>query len=625
MERARPGEPAADRTPRPARLAFLPRNAGAPGDAWLAPVVERMVRQVLRDREERRFDVDRLDGATPLELAFARDGDRFRIEARLRGDPQAVASGAASSLAGAARELAGALEAGLGAELPPLEPEPAELEAMRRIGATSVPLFRRYRGLVRAYFATMLPDAHRLAAEARELVAGDPAWAHPYVLLALLEGLTTASGREVVLTARRAASGERDPSGMGLLRASELLDAGEAEAAFALLDDVFQRDDADLLAGAALLATAALVHRTEEAAAFARRLHAQHPELMFGHDLAEVFRREGRPADADRVIRAWAAASPESVVARVELARLEAGAGRLEEARARAREAVELHRDRDDALPDLFEALVATDQVPDARAIADRMLVGSPLTRARGRYRVAVAAVFQGRFAAAYDAVRRALAEHRAFGLQSELTQCLELARALAPLVADQRAQRRYTEELAGAFASLIGDPSAAAATRFELALLERRGGPPSIDDHLAGLEDGPARDVARRRMLRAAAMADCGSPHKAVAAGFSAFEENTASLVALGLCAWRVRELDLARRSLEWATHRWSPISSNQSSPYHAVLARFHLAGVLADLGDRAAARAAYEAFLRCWSDPDRPVPEVAVARKMLDGDALG
>jgi hypothetical protein len=67
-----------------------------------------------------------------------------------------------------------------------------------------------------------------------------------------------------------------------------------------------------------------------------------------------------------------------------------------------------------------------------------------------------------------------------------------------------------------------------------------------------------------------------------------------------------------------------WSSLASNQSSPYHAVLARFHLAGVLAELGDRAAARAAYEAFLRCWSDPDRPVSEVAVARKMLEGDAL-
>jgi tetratricopeptide (TPR) repeat protein len=249
------------------------------------------------------------------------------------------------------------------------------------------------------------------------------------------------------------------------------------------------------------------------------------------------------------------------------------------------------------------------------------MLVGSPLSRARGRYRVALIAVFEGQFAAAYDAVRRAILDNRRYGLESELPQCLELARSVAPLVADAAAQRRYTEELVGVLANLIGDAGSAAATRFELALLDRRGDtPPSIDAHLEGLEDGPVRDNARRRMLRAAAVAGCGDPEVAVAAGFSAFEENTASLVALGLSARRVGELELARRSLERATQRWSSINSNQNSPYHAVLARFHVAGVLADLGDRGSARAAYESFLRCWSEPDRPIPEITAARWLLD-----
>ena len=82
-------------------------------------------------------------------------------------------------------------------------------------------------------------------------------------------------------------------------------------------------------------------------------------------------------------------------------------------------------------------------------------------------------------------------------------------------------------------------------------------------------------------------------------------------------------RELELACRSFERAARQWSS-NTTQSSPYRAVLARFHLAGVLAELGERAAARAAYEAFLRCWSDPDRTGPEVAIARKMLGADVL-
>jgi tetratricopeptide (TPR) repeat protein len=369
-----------------------------------------------------------------------------------------------------------------------------------------------------------------------------------------------------------------------------------------------------------------LAQRSEEAVATYQRLHDSFPELSFGVDLAEMLRREARDGEAEHVIRDWVAAASDNLPARVELARIEANAGRIEAARERAREVVTIHGDRDDALPDLFEALVASDQLSGARTIANRMLAGSPLFRALGRYRIALTSVFEGRFAAAYDAVRRAIAEHRAFGMKSELTQCLELARSVAPLVAGAGAQRRYTEELADFFANRIGDIGAAAAIRFELALLDRRDDTPPIDDHLAGLEDGPVRDVARRRMLRAAALAGCGSPHEAVAAGFSTFEENTASLVAFGQCARRVGELELARRSLERATRLWSSVSYNQNSPYHAVLARFHLAGVLGDLGEHAAARAAYEAFLRCWSEPDRPVPEVAIARKMLEaGSATG
>ncbi len=605
-------------------LAFSARNTGPSGDDWLATVVERLVRQILREHEDRRFEVDRIDDATWLDLTFVRDGDQFRVEARFRADEQLLASTTAVSVVGAARKLVVALEAKLGGRLAPVEPEPVELEAMRRIGATSAQLFRRYTNLVHAYFATLLPDADGMTAATRELVAADPAWAHPYALLAFLEGLGTRASHEVLALAQRTADAARDPSGMGLLRAFGLFGTGETEAVYGILDDVLRGNDGELLGCVVRTMTAVVVHRTEEAVAFERRLHVQHPELMFGFDLAEALRREGRDADAERAIREWAAQAPESLVARVALARLEASTGRLDEARARAHEVLEIHGEREDALPDLFEALAGTDQLSDARAIADRMLLGSPLTRARGRYRIAVTAVLEGRFAAAYDAVRRALTEHRTFGMQSELTQCLELARSIAPLVADLEAARRHTEELTEVFATMVGDAGTAAATRFELALLERRGAAPSIEEHLAGLEDGPQRDVARRRMLRAAAVADCGSAPRAVAAGFSAFEENTASLVALGLCAWRVRELDLARRSFERATQRWSSTTSNQSSPYHAILARFHLGGVLDELGDHAAARAAYEAFLRCWSDPDRPIPEVEIARRRLERDSL-
>ena len=607
------------RRPNRSAVTFTAKNLGAPEDTWLAPIVERMLCRSLRDREDRRFRVGPSDDAATIELAFSRTSDQVRIDA-VTGSRR-VATAAGASVACAARALADALSHELGAGLPPVEPEPGELGEMRRIGAATVELFRRYRSILHAYYATNAPDTRDLAASARRLVGDDPAWAHAHVLLAMLEGLTTDAARAALDVARTAANASRDLSGMALLGALERFLEGDLEGTTDAVDEVVVRDDTDLLAGSLLLLPTVLLQRTEEAAAMARRLHQLYPELAFGVDLADTLRRRARDADADRVIREWAASTPESLLARVELVRLEARTGRLEEARAQARAALAIHGGRDDALPDLFEALVACDQLSDARAIADKMLVGSPLSRARGRYRVALIAVFEGQFAAAYDAVRRAILDNRRYGLESELPQCLELARSVAPLVADAAAQRRYTEELVGVLANLIGDAGSAAATRFELALLDRRGdAAPSIEAHLEGLEDGPVRDNARRRMLRAAAVAGCGDPEIAVAAGFSAFEENTASLVSLGLSARRVGELELARRSLERATQRWSSINSNQNSPYHAVLARFHVAGVLADLGDRAAARAAYESFLRCWSEPDRPIPEITAARWLLD-----
>jgi serine/threonine protein kinase/tetratricopeptide (TPR) repeat protein len=608
------------RKPNRALVAFSARNTGATEDDWLSPIVERMVRWSLRDREDRRFHVvARAEDAELVELAFTRAEGQFHLEARAE-DGRLLARGAATSVAGAVGALGTDLATELGAGLPPVEPDPGELEEMSRIGAASVEQLRRYRRLLHAYYATNVPDTRVLAGAARALVAEDPMWAHAHVLLAMLEGVTTEAAAKAILAARGAANADRDPSGTELLAALERFRGGDLEGTFDLVDEVVGRNEHDLLAVSLLLLPTVLLQRTEEAAAMARRLHIMYPDLAFGVDLAETLRRRARDIDADRVIREWAASTPESLLARVELVRIEARAGRLEEARARARESVEIHDGRDDALPNLFEALVASDQLSDARAVADRMLVGSPLARARGRYRVALIAVFEGQFAAAYDAVRRAISDNRRYGIESELLQCLELARAIAPLVADVAVQRRYTEELANVFATLIGDMGSAAATRFELSLLDRGTTPPSIEAHLEELEDGPVRDVARRRMLRAAAVAGCGDPEAAVAAGFSAFEENTASLVALGLCARRVGELELAQRSLERATQRWSSINSNQNSPYHAVLARFHLAGVLADQGDRAAAHAGYEAFLRCWSDPDRPIPEITAARWLVD-----
>ncbi len=596
-------------------------NRGDAEDGWLAAVIERTIHRQLREHQDCRFFVvNSGPGVQRIELAYRRGPAAVTIDVSSGTEPPMLASASAASIEAVVARVVQTLAREVGNALSVRGPDPREAAEMERIGAPSFDLYRRYGAVLRGFHATGLPDLHELVAMVRRILAADPGWARPYALLASLEGRTTDEARRTIEAAIGSASAVRDPAGMKLIGAYDLMLRQDFESAFEVLVTLVQDDPTDLLVGRELMVNAIPLHRIDEAMAVARRLHNEYPELECGVDLAGLFRRTGRDAEADRAIRDSVAVAPENVAARVELVRIEASADRLAEARGHVHDLLLIHGERDEILPEIYEALIASDQVAAAHRIADRMLIGNSLTRARGRYRIAVAAVIEGRFAAAYDSIRRAIDEHRVFGIQSELLQCLELARAIAPLVADVEAQRRYTSELAETFATLVGDMGTAAATRYELALIDRRRELPSIDEHLVGLVDGPMRDVARRRMLRAAAVADCGSAHKAVAAGFSAFEENTASLVAFALCACRIGEIELARRSLERAVGLWSSLLSNQNSPYHAVLARFHLAGVLFEMGERAASRAAYEAFLRCWSDPDRPIPEVGIARRMLE-----
>src|SRR5262249_32932797 len=151
----------------------------------------------------------------------------------------------------------------------------------------------------------------------------------------------------------------------------------------------------------------------------------------------------------------WVASAPDSLAARVELVRIEGRACNLTVAADHASHALSVHGTNPDALGDLFDAMIASEQYAHAQQIADRMLLGSALMRARGRLPVAVAAVFDGRFAAAYDSARRAIDANRGFGWQSELAQCLELVRSLAPLVGDEETRRSATRELMSLFSVL--------------------------------------------------------------------------------------------------------------------------------------------------------------------------
>jgi hypothetical protein len=155
---------------------------------------------------------------------------------------------------------AGPLRLGTGHK--PSGPTSDELEAMRRIGATSAELYGRYLHVLHALHATCLPDLHDLATAMREIVAADPGWAHAHALLAIIEGQTTDAARATIAAARSFADPGRDPSGMQMLDVLDSLGRGEPEAAFGVAREVFRQNGADLLTGGPLWTSAFLAQRT---------------------------------------------------------------------------------------------------------------------------------------------------------------------------------------------------------------------------------------------------------------------------------------------------------------------------------------------------------------------------
>jgi tetratricopeptide (TPR) repeat protein len=582
------------------------------GEPWIAGVTERLLHRHVRAAEDRRYHLVSTAGQQRIEVTCRAVTAGFQLDAIADGSVLASVTGA--SLFDATREIVRALDA-LAVEQPSLPAEPDELAEMRRLDARSVRAYRRYCKVIDSYLTNAFANSRQLASTLEDAIAEDAEWPRVYAVLVVLYGISTPDATSTLATARARCPQDRDPRGHRLLAALDLLRRDHHEVARDALSGLFHEDPTDPLIGMLLLRQSLITQELDEAGAVARKCQQHHPDLWFGFDVAEVLYRTGRVAEGEQAIRGYAAARPENVSTVVELVRIEASALRTAEAARHAANLLSIHGEQPDHLTELFEAMIASGQLAHARRMVERMLLGSALERARGRYRMAVIAVFEGKFAAAHNSLRKAIDANRPFALESELSQCLELARVIARVVGDLPAQRRLTGELADTHANVVKDPASAAIFRHELALLD---GHVEVEPHLAGLE-GAARDLARTHMLRNVALVDPSLARSVVDAGFAGNEDNTASLLALGICARREGELAIARKSFETARRLWSSVLSNQASPYHAVLAQYHLASTLAELGDAEGARAHYEGFVRAWGDADRPIAEVALARKAL------
>ncbi len=595
-----------------ARTVQLSTRAVASDDAWLATASDRMLRRRFDDLEAKKFAI--VDGAADvaIELAVRHDAQGVVVDGGL-----GVPAVSAPSLASALDKLVPSLVTAIGGEVE-VGPSDADVADMRLLNTTSHSAYRIYRLAALEFSRAIWIDTARVAELCRQAIAIDPAWAHPRVLLADALGLTTPDAVKEIELALKLIDRQRDPSGAAMLDAVDRARRGDYAGGADLLEPWFTKFPDDLSLGAALQQMYRNSSRYQDAIALDRQLRRRWPELQFGGNLIHDLRITGRDAEADREVQRWVVEAPSSEQAWSELAHTEAQAGHADLAERAARRLLLVYGESTERLITLCDALILAGKYQQASEIAERMRRADRIARARSGYRLGVIAVFEGRFAAAYEMLLTSLDENRPLGVESELTQILVLLRGLAPFAGDAPKARAFTQVLVDTYTN-FGFGSNRAAATYELALFDRGKTCPDREPMLALVPDEQGRRDARRHITRAAAAVGCASCADAVREGMTSDEYSTGSLLALGLCGIDRGELVLAQQALERASRMSFGLFAGEASPFHALLARFHLAGVLARTGDTGGARREYTAFLGAWGNADRPIPEVAQARDAL------
>ena len=590
-------------------------------DAGLTPALQAMAEHRLATDRRVRV-VPAADANVLVRLSLAQTGDDVAIAAalgpsRARLTPLTTAHG--SSVAAALEALWPTLRARLDDGQRERELDADERAELERWGGHDVTAYLQYRDVVDELFRTIITDVPALSEKLRAVIARDPSWLRPYLALAWVQGGISPSAEKTIAEARLQTARGRDDVGDHILATFGATESAAMARLVPIVDADYRAHPTDILCGWALLNLLYPLRRSSEALSLAAQLNERRPDLQFGSDLQQQYRYQGRNEEIPKLEERWLGRAPDNEQAMVAAVAVALEGGQPAVAETRARQILTLFGRSSQRLQILGDVLVATGSLDDAGSVTDQMLRGDAWSRAFAWYQKGQIALLQGRLVAAREAWVSASRESEPFGSQGPLSQSLEDRASLAEALGDVAERRRALEALEK-WAAASGDQLDLMTKRVLLAGVTEPRRCPDIAAMIGGLTD-ELRDAGERQLTRAAATIGCARCEDVVRLGLSPYERSAASLFAVGACAEKLGNLELARDTFTRALplRLLAVHVTDEPATVYAILSRYHLGVVLERMGQHAEARAELRRFLDAWGHVDRSLGEVADARRRL------
>jgi tetratricopeptide (TPR) repeat protein len=491
---------------------------------------------------------------------------------------------------------------------------------MKSLAGRDPQAFLALRDAENELFSTVVTDEPMMAPRLEALIARDPTWLHPYVFLAELEGSITPRAEAAIARAREKGDRARDPVG------ADLLDSfvnGEAKmtAVAEKLDRDFHDHPDDYMCGWKLLELLYQLRRSADALSVARQLHERRPDLQFGTDMQQNLRYQGRAAEIPKLEAAWLQHAPDN-----EQALTNAVAVALEEhhpdvAVARARQILTLFGRTVQRLQIMADVFISIGQLDDAVQLTEEMMRGDAWSRAFALYQQGTISLLQGHVMAAETLWSKAAVEAEPFGGQGPRGMALQERASLAEALHERDEERRALvalqklEDKVGANVDVLMRQVLLAGTEQPRRCLDVRA-------MAATLGNEEEQASAERQLTRAAQTVGCARCPDVLRLGLSNYEHHTSLLFAFGRCAEEAGDLALARDIFSRAAVQrvYSVNVVEFPSTVYSILSHYHLGLVLAKMGRTAESHTELQRFLAAWEHVDRPIPEVADARRRLD-----